>query len=63
MKAAVVSATNPGKLELIEKELPKLKPGQALVDVEYCGVCHTDLHVAKGDFGAVPGRIPGHEGI
>ena len=63
MKAAVVSATNPGKVELVEKELPKLKPGQALVDVEYCGVCHTDLHVAKGDFGAVPGRIPGHEGI
>ena len=29
----------------------------------YCGVCHTDLHVAHGDFGQVPGRILGHEGI
>ena len=34
-----------------------------LVKVEYCGVCHTDLHVAHGDFGQVPGRILGHEGI
>lgn len=23
---------------------PKLEPGQALVKVEYSGVCHTDLH-------------------
>ena len=34
-----------------------------MVKVEYCGVCHTDLHVAHGDFGQVPGRILGHEGI
>ena len=27
------------------------------------GVCHTDLHVAHGDFGKVPGRVLGHEGI
>ena len=63
MKAAVVSATNPGKVELVEKELPKLKPGQALVDVEYCGVCHTDLHVKNADFGEVTGVVLGHEGI
>ena len=31
--------------------------------MEYCGVCHTDLHVAHGDFGEVPGRVIGHEGI
>ena len=29
----------------------------------HCGVCHTDLHVAHGDFGKVPGRVLGHEGI
>ena len=33
------------------------------MSVEYCGVCHTDLHVANGDFGKVPGRVLGHEGI
>ncbi|MXI72660.1 alcohol dehydrogenase catalytic domain-containing protein, partial [Mycobacterium tuberculosis] len=32
-------------------------------EIEYCGVCHTDLHVAHGDFGQVPGRVLGHEGV
>lgn len=63
MKAAVVSSKNPGKVDIVDLELPELEHGQALVDVEYCGVCHTDLHVIQGDFGDVPGRIPGHEGI
>ncbi|MGG3941944.1 alcohol dehydrogenase AdhP [Peribacillus psychrosaccharolyticus] len=63
MKAAVVSSINPGKVEIVDREIPAIGPGQALVDVEYCGVCHTDLHVVKGDFGEVPGRVPGHEGI
>ncbi|MBY7142048.1 alcohol dehydrogenase AdhP [Virgibacillus sp. NKC19-3] len=63
MKAAIVSAENPGKLDIVDVGAPKLTSGQALVDIEYCGVCHTDLHVAKGDFGEVLGRIPGHEGI
>ena len=40
-----------------------LETGEALVDIEYCGVCHTDLHEAHGDFGKVPGHVLGHEGI
>lgn len=36
---------------------------EVLVKMEYCGLCHTDLHVASGDFGPQPGRIIGHEGI
>ncbi len=31
--------------------------------MEYCGVCRTDLHVKNGDFGEVPGRVLGHEGL
>ena len=63
MRAAVVSQACDGTVEIVERETPKVGPGEALVDVEYCGVCHTDLHVAHGDFGKVPGRILGHEGI
>ncbi|MGX7388955.1 alcohol dehydrogenase AdhP [Carnobacterium divergens] len=63
MKAAVVSEKNNGKVEIKYVTLRTLKEGEALVDVEYCGVCHTDLHVAHGDFGEVPGRVIGHEGI
>lgn len=62
MKAVVVNEAGNG-VAVVEKELRALKPGEALVSVEYCGVCHTDLHVANGDFGKVPGRVLGHEGI
>ena len=43
-------------LKLLQtKKCDHLKQGEALVQIEYCGVCHTDLHVAHGDFGKVPG--------
>lgn len=63
MRAVVVTDSKDKLVEVREVELRALRQGEALVDVEYCGVCHTGLHVAKGDFGAVPGRIPGHEGV
>lgn len=63
MKAVVVNENGTGEVKVVEKEIPKVGAGEALVEVEYCGVCHTDLHVANGDFGKVPGRILGHEGI
>lgn len=63
MKAVVVSSDKEKLVEIKDMELRPLEAGEALVDIEYCGVCHTDLHVAKGDFGDVPGRILGHEGV
>ena len=63
MKAVVVNPEGTD-VQLVEnKEIRPLETGEALVDIEYCGVCHTDLHVAHGDFGKVPGRVLGHEGI
>lgn len=63
MKAVVVNPEGTN-VQLVEnKEMRPLETGEALVDIEYCGVCHTDLHVAHGDFGKVPGRVLGHEGI
>ncbi len=35
--------TEPGKLQRTEIPVPELKPGEALVEVRGCGVCHTDL--------------------
>lgn len=61
MKAAVVS--NNKKVKIEERELRNLKNGEVLVKTEYCGVCHTDLHVKNGDFGDATGTILGHEGI
>ena len=62
MKAVVVNPESTG-VAIEEKVLRPLETGEALVEVEYCGVCHTDHHVAHGDFGKVPGRVLGHEGI
>jgi len=33
----------PGKIEMTEIPVPELKPGEVLVEVAGCGVCHTDL--------------------
>jgi len=64
MKAAVVEQF--GKpLVLKEVDIPAPGPGQILVKTEACGVCHTDLHAADGDWPLKPALpfIPGHEGI
>ena len=64
MQAAVVEAF--GKpLVLREWNVPSPGPGQILVKTEARGVCHTDLHAARGDWPVkpTPPFIPGHEGI
>lgn len=62
MKAAVVHEF--GKPLCIEDvAIPVPGPGEILVKVAACGVCHTDLHAADGDWPAkpTPPFIPGHE--
>jgi len=61
MKAAVV--TKDKKVSVEEKQLRPIQYGEALVQTEFCGVCHTDLHVKNADFGDVTGIVLGHEGI
>lgn len=61
MKAAIV--TKDKKVSIEDKQLRPLKHGEALVQTEYCGVCHTDLHVKNADFGDVTGVVLGHEGV
>ncbi|MEM4409136.1 MAG: zinc-dependent alcohol dehydrogenase family protein [Candidatus Caldarchaeum sp.] len=49
-------------LVLLDVEDPILAEGKVLVDVEYCGVCRTDLHVIEGDLPvAKEPIIPGHQ--
>ncbi len=64
MKAAVVREF--GKpLAIEEVEVPRPGAGQVLVRIRACGVCHTDLHAAEGDWPVKPKPpfIPGHEGV
>ncbi|HXJ91602.1 MAG TPA: alcohol dehydrogenase catalytic domain-containing protein [Terriglobia bacterium] len=37
-------------LEIEEVERPSPGAGEVLIEVEACGVCHSDLHVADGDW-------------
>ena len=64
MKAAVVRAFGQ---PLVIEEVPVPRPGagDVLVKIEACGVCHTDLHAAEGDWPVKPNPpfIPGHEGV
>jgi propanol-preferring alcohol dehydrogenase len=43
----------------------ELEPGQVRVKVQACGLCHTDIHAASGDWPIKPSPpfVPGHEGV
>src|SRR5215218_7657369 len=64
MKAAVVhDYSKPIEIE----EVPTPEPGaeQVLVRIEASGLCHTDIHAARGEWPVKPALpfIPGHEGV
>jgi S-(hydroxymethyl)glutathione dehydrogenase/alcohol dehydrogenase len=65
MKTLAAILVELGKpLELAELEIPKLKAGQVLVDIEFSGVCHTQLLECLG-FRGEDRYLPhclGHEG-
>ena len=64
MKAAVVTSFT-APLEIQERPVPDPGPGQVLVRMEACGLCHTDIHAAHGDWPVkpTPPFVPGHEGV
>ena len=63
-RAAVVHAFHePLSVEHVPRR--ELEAGQVRVKVEACGLCHTDIHAAHGDWPVKPSPpfIPGHEGV
>jgi len=65
MKAAVLHEfKKPLAMEDVER--PKIQDDDVLIEVEACGVCHSDLHVAEGDWTQLAGIVKkpvtlGHE--
>ena len=41
--------------------VPDPGPGEAVVEVQACGVCHTDLHYREGGIGEDFPYLLGHE--
>jgi alcohol dehydrogenase, propanol-preferring len=61
MQAAVLRETR-GTLQILDRPVPVPGPGEVLVKVHACGVCHGDLMVRNGAFPFVRFPIvPGHE--
>lgn len=62
MKAAVYHG--PGDLRVEEVPIRKLKDNEVKIQVKYCGICGTDIHIFHGDGGCcdvTPPLVPGHE--
>lgn len=57
-----MQVTRPGFLELVERPTPKPGVGEALIEVEACGICGADISDIEGaDPTLQPPRVPGHE--
>ena len=62
MQAAVLRKIGT-PLTIEDLPVPQPKPGEVLIKVTACGVCHSDLHAVDGDWTPLPNLplIPGHE--
>jgi len=61
MKALVKYAAGNGNLDIIDVQEPSCGPTEVKVEVAFCGVCGTDLHVLHDTFRNYPPVILGHE--
>jgi len=58
---AVVARTKGAPVELVTINVPDPGPGEAVVTVQACGVCHTDLHYREGGINDDFPFLLGHE--
>src|SRR5262245_14614061 len=57
---AATAATKPLAPFTFERRHPN--PDDVVIDIAYCGVCHTDVHQVRNDYGtAIYPMVPGHE--
>ena len=58
---AVVAKEKGAPVEVVEIDVPDPGPGEALVEIKACGVCHTDLHYREGGINDEFPFLLGHE--
>src|SRR4051794_22613319 len=63
IKAHGYAAFNPkSPLGPFEFERRDLKPHDVLIDIAYCGICHSDIHQVRDEWGgSIFPMVPGHE--
>ncbi|SDP02256.1 S-(hydroxymethyl)mycothiol dehydrogenase [Nakamurella panacisegetis] len=57
----VISRAKDAPVELVTVVVPDPGPGEAVVKIQACGVCHTDLHYKTGGIGDNYPYLLGHE--
>src|SRR4051794_4219699 len=57
----VIARAKGAPVELVEVTVPDPGPGEAVVKIAACGVCHTDLHYREGGIGEDFPYLLGHE--
>ncbi len=50
-----------GHIELQDVSVPHAGPGQVVIEVNFAGICGTDLHIYLGEFETAPPVTMGHE--
>jgi uncharacterized zinc-type alcohol dehydrogenase-like protein len=59
---AVGATSPPSALGPLQIERRALGPNDVRIDIKFCGICHSDIHFARGEWGEIPyPAIPGHE--
>ena len=58
---AVIARAKGAPVELVTINIPDPGPGEAVVRIQACGVCHTDLHYQQGGIGDDFPYLLGHE--
>jgi L-iditol 2-dehydrogenase len=61
MKALVKYAAGNGNVDILDVPVPPCGAGEVKVEVAYCGLCGTDVHVLHDTFPNYPPVILGHE--
>ncbi|HEV2774859.1 MAG TPA: NAD(P)-dependent alcohol dehydrogenase [Solirubrobacteraceae bacterium] len=61
--ARAVGAPAPdAPLGALEIQRRAVGPYDVRIDIKFCGICHSDIHFARGEWGDVPyPAVPGHE--
>ena len=57
----VIARTKGAPVEIVDVIVPDPGPGEAIVKIEACGVCHTDLHYREGGINDEFPFLLGHE--
>jgi len=61
MRALVKYAPGEGNVAIREVPVPEPAPDELLIQIKYCGICGTDLHIYADEFPNDPPVIVGHE--